>query len=169
MTKPNGKGMEQLSVGKWKHTIPTLAPPSDGGLPGSFIGKTKAQFRLTTAQANIGTENGHLMLKKGRMANLKPLRTSPSARGRSVISRNLEFGCREYVVHIDVEWLHKKMWLNVRLMRYGAIWILPEAWNRTAQQAMHWRGLRLWKSIHSKHSDLIQKVILKSTSFIQHF
>ena len=47
-TKPNRKGMEQLSVGKWKHTnISTFAPPNDGGLPGSFIGKTRTQLRLT--------------------------------------------------------------------------------------------------------------------------
>ena len=45
MEKTNRKGMEQLSVGKWKHTnIPTNAPPSDGGLPGSFIGKARTQY-----------------------------------------------------------------------------------------------------------------------------
>ena len=42
MMKLNRKEMEQLSVGMWKHTnIPTYAPPSDRGLPGSFSGKTR--------------------------------------------------------------------------------------------------------------------------------
>ena len=48
MTKPNRKGMEQLSVGKWKHTgILTYAPPSDRGLPDSFDGKTRTQYNTT--------------------------------------------------------------------------------------------------------------------------
>ena len=47
-TKPNRKGMEQLPVGKWKHTnISTYAPPSDGGLPRSFIGKARTQYNRT--------------------------------------------------------------------------------------------------------------------------
>ena len=48
MTKPNRKEMEQLSVGKYKHTnIPTWAPPRDGSLPGSFVGKTRTQYNTT--------------------------------------------------------------------------------------------------------------------------
>ena len=36
MTKPNRKRMEQLWIGKEKHTnMSTYAPPSDGGLLGS--------------------------------------------------------------------------------------------------------------------------------------
>ena len=48
MTEPNRRGMEQLSVGMWKHTnIPTYAPPRDRGLPGSFSGKTRIQYNTT--------------------------------------------------------------------------------------------------------------------------
>ena len=48
MTNLNCKGEEQLSIGKLKHTnMPTQAPPSDGGPPGSFIGKTRTQYDTT--------------------------------------------------------------------------------------------------------------------------
>ena len=51
--------MEQLSVGKWKHTnIPTFAPPSDGGLPGSFIGKTRTQYNTRELMVTIYNRDG---------------------------------------------------------------------------------------------------------------
>ena len=58
--KPNRKEMEQLlSVGKWKHTnIPTFAPPGDGGLPGSFIGKARTQYNTIELMVTIYNRDG---------------------------------------------------------------------------------------------------------------
>ena len=49
MTKPNRKGKEQLPVvsGSTQICLATYAPPKDGGLPGSFIGKTRTQYNRT--------------------------------------------------------------------------------------------------------------------------
>ena len=44
-----------------------------------------------------------LMPKSSPLAILNSLGASSSARGRSAISRNLGFECREYVVHVDAE------------------------------------------------------------------
>ena len=51
--------IEKLSVGKWKHTnIPSYAPPSDGGLPGSFIGKTRTQYNTRGLMVTIYSRDG---------------------------------------------------------------------------------------------------------------
>ena len=51
--------MEQLSVGKWKHAnIPTYVSPSDGGLPGSFIGKTRTQCNTRGLMVTIYNRDG---------------------------------------------------------------------------------------------------------------
>ena len=51
--------MEQLSVCKWKRTnIPSYAPPSDGGMPGSFTGKTRTQYNTRRLMVTIHNRDG---------------------------------------------------------------------------------------------------------------
>ena len=46
--------MKQMSVGKWKRTnIPSYAPLSGGGLPDSFIGKTRTPYNMIGLMVTI--------------------------------------------------------------------------------------------------------------------
>ena len=73
------------------------------------------RFQHQQWQDVVHSAHPQCLPRSSPLANLKSLGASSSARGRNVLSRNLGFEYREYVVYVDIEWLRWKIRCDMRI------------------------------------------------------